>query len=162
MPILHRIAQWLAPERERQLNTERVEFQKRVRDFDIEVNSRVADIILKMDPYEPFLKKYNVIFSENWEKSDDRLDDQSRLSLYMWAYGFHKDVNFQYLIDWTKNTQGNAAIRKASNEKEWFFARACIITIELLVEEIGRLSSHYQAILDGRKQKGFDKTLAVE
>lgn len=155
------MAQWLAPERERRLNTERAYFQKRVRDFDMEVNSRVADIILKMDPLEPFLKKYHVVFSEAWDNLEDKLDSASQTALCMWAHGVHGDPYFKYLTEWIINTQGNSTLRKAKTEMEWFYGRASIATIALLTREIGRLSERYKETLDTRFG-GFDKNLAVE
>lgn len=150
-----RIARWLAPEEFAALEKQKAELEQAV-------NGRVADILFKMDPFEPLMKKYNVIFSEEWDKPEDKLNDQSRLTLFMWAYGVKKDPSFIHLTDWIRNTQGNATLRKAAQNDEWFYGRAAIATITLFVSEVGRLASHYEKILAERNGAGFDQGLVTE
>lgn len=161
LTIRSKIAGWLSPEREARLNTDRARFQDQVRNFDYEVSSRVAEIILKMDPFEPLMKKYNVIFSEEWEKPEENLDAPSQIRLFMWAYGIETDPSFRHLTDWIRNTQGNATLQKATHNDEWFYGRAAVATISLLVREVGRLASRYRDIKE-RKDDGFNEHLAVE
>lgn len=134
---------------------------KRQGELDMEVNRRVADIVAKIDPFEPFFKRYNVVFSKEWERPEDRLNPQSQLQLFMWAYQVEGDPSFKYLVDWMRNTQGNATLRKAKNENEWFYGRAAVVVVTLLVDEVTRLASHYREILAKRGQS-FDEHLTVE
>lgn len=150
MTFREHIARFLAPEY----------FQEQ-RNFTDQVNQRVADALFKMDEFEPFLRKYHVIFSADWQRAEDRLDEASKMQLFMWAYGMERDPNFKYLTDWIINTQGNATITKAQTDSEWFYGRAAIATMRLFVREVGRLSSHYQEIMESRGQT-FDEHLTVE
>lgn len=161
MRLVEHIAQWLAPEREARLNTRAAEIQKRERDLEMTINNRVADITLKMDPFEPLMKKYNVVFSEEWQHPEDNLDSQSQIRLFQWAYGIVSDPSFLHVINFFRNTQGNATLRKAKNNDEWFYGRASIATLTLLFDEIKRLASHYEDLVS-KKDTGFDPNSAVE
>lgn len=154
MTIGQRIARFLAPEDYEAIAKERSA-------IDLAVNNRVADVLFKMDPFEPLLKKYNVIFSEEWTHPEDKLDYPSQLRLYMWAYGMEKDPNFLHLTEWIQNTQGNNTLRKASHHDEWLYGRAALATITLFVEEVGRLASRYREVI-ANKDRPFDVSLAVE
>ncbi len=160
MKLVEHIARWLAPERERVLDVWAFKLNARARDLDMEVNSRVASIVMKMDPWEPLLKRYNVVFSKEWQRPEDNLDAQSQLQLFMWAYGMKHDASFNHFIEFYMNTQGNNTVRRAKNSDEWFFGRASLATLLLLKEDIGRLSLHYEERLN--KAKEFDPTLSVE
>ena len=163
------IAKWLAPDRELALDARSAgldvrqsALDLRAQDLDLEVNNRVADIVMKMDPFEPFLKKYNVIFSKEYPRPEDKLDSVSQLKMFMWAYGMYTDPSFRYLTSWIINTQGNATLRKGKTDPEWFFGRSAIVTIGLFVDEVGRLASHYKEILAKAEGETFDETLTVE
>lgn len=138
-----------------------VELAKKEEEVQMHINQRVAEVLLKMDPFEPFLKKYNVIFSEEWDRPEDNLDERSKFRLTMWAYGTKKDPSFLHLINFLRDTQGNATLRKAKNDNEWFYGRAAIATLTLFVEEIGRLSSQFEETRS-RKDQTFDEHLVVE
>lgn len=162
MTLRERIAQWLAPERSRWLDGFQKELFEKEKDIEMRVNIRVADIIMKMDPWEPLLKKYNVVFSQEYEKPEDNLNPQSQIAFFMWAHGIAEDPHFKHLMEWYVNKQGNNTLRKGTNDNEWFFGRAVVATISLLVREVGRLSARYSEVLENRKPKGFNDKLAVE
>lgn len=147
------IARILAPE-------EFAALEKKKAEMDLIVNQRIADVLFKMDPFEPLLKKYNVIFSEEWTHPEERLDDQSQIRLYAWAHGMEKDPSFLHVMNWVRNTQGNATLQKAKNDQEWLYGRAAISTITLLVKEVGRLSSKYKELLSVR-EKTFNENLPI-
>jgi hypothetical protein len=153
MTLKAALARWLAPE-------EFAELERQKQDLERATNQRVADVLLQMDPFEPFLKKYNVIFSEEWRKPEERLDEQSRIRLFMWAAGIVHDPSFKHMTAWIINTQGNNTLRKGTNDYEWFFGRAAIITMDLFVSEVGRLASRYNEML--KKRDDFDPHLAAE
>lgn len=153
MIFSERIARFLAPHVFEALEKQRQEME-------MAVNNRVADALFKMDPFEPVMKKFNVIFSELWEKPEERLDQMSQIQMFMWAYGIERDASFKYLVDWIRNTQGNATLQKGSNHDEWLYGRAAVATITLLVREIGRLASRYRDIRE--RDAGFDEHLPVE
>lgn len=136
------------------------ELEKRKKEIDYEVGDRVANTLLRMDPFEPLLKKYNIIFSEEYTHPEDKLDVPSQINLFMWANGLEGNANFKFLTDWIRNTQGNATVRKAGVDNQWFFGRAMIASITLFVEEIGRLSSRYRDMM--AKPGEFDSTLTIE
>lgn len=149
------IARLLAPE-------EFVELEKKKSDLDMQVNQRVADVLFKMDPFEPLLKKYHVVFPNEWEELKPELDLDSigAIRLCMWAYGTKTDPSFLHLVNWLRDQQGNKTLRVAKNENEWFFGRAAVATLTLFVEEIGRLSSKYEEVMSHR-DKSFDAHLPV-
>lgn len=153
MRITEIVARVLVPEEFELLKKER-------EGIELEVNSRVADILFKMDPFEPLLKKYNIIFSEEWHNVEDKLDPQSQIRLFAWAAAQESSTEFKYITNWIRNTQGNATMRKANADNQWFFGRAMVASITLFVEEIGRLSSRYRDMM--QRPDEFDTNLAVE
>lgn len=159
--IRHTIARWILSEREQELEDYEIELLAREKKMDYEINNRVAELALKIDPIEIFLKKYNVVFSKEYPHPEDRLDAVSQLRMYMWAYGMVNEPSFKYLTNWIINTQGNATLRKGKTDAEWFFGRSAVVTIGLFVDEVGRLASHYRDILN-RSQETFDENLPVE
>lgn len=146
-----RLSLWISPDVREQLR-ETVLRKQQIEDI---INGRVAEIITQMDPFEPLMRKYHGIFSEQYTRPEDKLDEPSRIRLFMWAYGVEKEASFKHLVDWIANTQGNATIRKASNDHEWFYGRASLAVTLLLTEEVSRLASHYRAIL-AKRDKEFD------
>lgn len=138
------------------------ELLEREKSIDNEVNDRVATILAKMDPFEPLLRKYNLVFSQEYDHPEDRLDEQSQLRMFMWAHGIEEDPSFRFLTDWIRNTQGNATVRKSSTDQQWFFGRAMVASISLFVDEVSRLSSRYKDILAERDGQGFDPHLPTE
>lgn len=154
MRIGERIARFLAPQ-----VFEALEKQKQELEF--VVNNRVADALFKMDPFEPLMKKYNVVFSEEWERPEERLDEISQIRMYTWAYGVETDPSFRHIMNWFRNTQGNATLQKGKHHDEWLYGRAAVSTITLLVREVGRLASRYRDIMT-EKGHEFDEHLPVE
>lgn len=156
------IADVISPERNQSHKIKVLHIQAREKDIDNEVNDRVATILSKMDPFEPLLRKYNIIFSEEYLHPEDRLDDRSQLQMFMWAWGIESDPSYKYLIDWIRNTQGNATVRKSSTDQQWFFGRAMVASISLFATEVSRLSSRYKDILAERDGQSFDKNLPID
>lgn len=156
------LARWLAPEREELFDVKLLHLQKREKDLDMEVNQRVADYLSKMDPFEPLLKKYNVVFSQEYTRPEQKLNEQSQIQLFMWANGVESDPSFKHLINWFRDTQGNATLRKAKTDHEWLYGRAALATLTLFAEEVSRLSSRYKDILAERSGQTFDAGLPVE
>lgn len=150
---MKRFVKWLAREELAALEKQKAELEMRV-------NQRVADVIAQMDPFEPVLRKYNVIFSEEYTHPESKLSEQSQLQFFMWASAQKQDPYFGHLMDWIRNTQGNATLRQASNDREWDYGRAAIATITLLIGEVGRLASRYEDIL-ARRDQGFNENLPV-
>ena len=153
----HSIAAWIAPERAQAL---RVYGEKLAKAEEI-INQRVAMALMQMDPFEPFMKKYHGIFSKEYERVEDKLDEPSQIHLFTWAYGIKDSPEFKYLTDWILNTQGNNTVRRAKTEFEWFYGRAAIATIMLFIDEVSRLASKYQDIL-ARKDQEFNSNVTVE
>lgn len=154
MTIRSYIARFLSPKEFEELERQRKFIDERV-------NQRVADFILKMDPFEPLMRKYHVAFSGEYGHPEDRLAEADKLGLYMWAYGTFRDPHFNRVMDWARDKQGNNTLRQGKHNDEWLFGRACIASFTLLIDEVGRLASKYEEYVSGRN-KTFDKNLVVE
>lgn len=114
-------------------------------DFEKQVDGRVADLMLKFDPFEFLMKEFHGIFSEDFERPEERLDERSVLNLTMWAYKQKEDPSFTYLLEWIMNTQGNETLRHAPvTTDRILYGRAQLSTMLLFKKEIGRLSLLYE------------------
>ena len=115
------------------------------KEIDMVVDQRVAEVLLRMDPLEPLIREYHGIFSEYFTQPDEKLDDQSRLRLSMWAYKEKHDVEAKYFSEWIMNTAGNAYIGLTNPKPETTaYFRAQIANEMLRKKEIGRLSLYYE------------------
>ena len=127
------------------------------------INNRVAEIITHMDPFEPLMKKFNGIFSVEYERPEDQLNEQSRIGMYMWGWQQHNDIHFQYMVDWIMNKSGNSLLKTGNpTELQTFYKRAEIANMILYRKEVGRLSSIYEDLLSRNKGEDFDSSSAVE
>lgn len=152
-----KIANWIAPHDWPGV----VHVDETLKNIDHLVNQRVAEAIMRMDPFEPFFRKFHVIFSEQYARPEDNLNSQGKILLYSWAYSNARDPSFKHLTEWIQNVQGNNTLRKATNDYEWFFGRCAVIMIELFVEQVGRLSRQYEEMAS-RSEERFDASLSVE
>ncbi len=126
-----------------------------------EANLRVAKIIAGMDPWEPVLKLFHGVFSEEYERPEDNLDARSQMSLYMWANHAYKDPGFKYVTDWICNTFGNETLKRAPISAERTqYGRAQISSIILFKKEMKRLSNLYEESI--KPDGDFDKHITVE
>jgi len=153
MTIRQRLVQWV-------FSKELQELHEREDQLTREVNQRVAFIVSQLDPFEPLLKQFHGVFSEEFTSAEDNLSEPAQLALFMWAYTQKNDPYFKHLTSFLLNTQGNATIRQAQNDREWFFGRAVISTLLLFIREVERLSSHYEDIL-AKRDRSFDPYLPV-
>ena len=137
-------------------------------DHEMEANKRVADIILQMDPYSPLMKKFNGAFSGKFNHPEDKLDARSQLLLKTLGYQLRDDPSFKYLTEWVMNTEGNAMLRAPARTNEergeiLMWGKAQISAITLFVEELGRLGSLYEELLESQKKEvGFNSENPVE
>ena len=126
------------------------------------VNQRVASIIMKMDPFEPFFQKFGGVFSKNVVKPGDNLNEQSKILLEMWANKTHTDPSFIYLCDWLRDKQGQDMVQKGNPTAEnILYSRALFSIVVSLQDEIRRLSGLYDERLKG-KDEDFDTIITVE
>jgi hypothetical protein len=150
-----KLAQFVAPEPFAELAECEKRAEEKMASVDIMVNQRVASLMAHMDPFEPLMKMYNGIFSQEWERPEDKLDERSKLNMRMWAYSQARDPCFKYLTDWIANTQGNATLKKGNPTPDTIlYGRAQISTVMLYKREIGRLSQAYEELLN--KDKEFE------
>lgn len=125
------------------------------------VGQRVAETLAKMDPFEHLFKEFHGIFSEEFERPEEKLDTRSRLSLTMWAYQQATDPSFKFLTNWVMNTQGNETLKRAAVTPERIlYGRAQISSTLLFVNEIKRLGALYEDML--KKDQPFDEVATVE
>lgn len=141
--------------------SEFADLQKQREGLEMEVNRRVADYLAKMDPFEPLLRKYNVIFSEEYDKPEANLNSQSQFQMFSWAYAQVTDPSYRHLMNWLRNKQGNATLQKGTHDGHYLYGRAAVATITLLVEEVSRLASRYKDIM-AEKTGEFDRNLPVD
>lgn len=126
-----------------------------------EANVRVARIISSMDPFEPVLKLFHGVFSEEYERPEDPLDVRSQYNLKMWAHQVYKDPSFKYITDWIMNTFGNETLKRGPISKERTeYGRAQISTMLLFKMEVKRLSNLYEESI--KPDEPFDKNVTVE
>lgn len=128
-----------------------------------EVNRRVAEYVSRLDPFEPLMKEFSGIFSREFERVEDQLNDQGRTTMLAWAWTQAKDPHFQRITDWIIDTQANETLKRAPVTTERImYGRAQISGMILLRQEVGRLASLYQKILDGGKGESFSSEITVE
>lgn len=126
-----------------------------------EVNLRVAEIMNKTDPFDPVLKLFHGIFSEEFERPEDSLDKRSQLNMEMFANRTVKDPSFKYLTDWVMNVAGNECLKRAPISAERTqYARAQIANMLLFKRELERLSNLYEEML--KPEQEFDKNVTIE
>lgn len=122
-----------------------------------EVNRRVAEALTKMDVLHVLLKDTHATFSKEYERPEDKLNPQGRLSMEMWGYTQFKDPNFDYLLDWIIDTFANNTLRKADITPERIlYGRAQIVATELIRQEVRRLCTAYEDRMEMHKPKPFD------
>ncbi len=155
------VAAIIAPEYKEEMTATQAVLEIRAKEADHRVNQRVADILNTMDPFEPILKKYHVIFSEEYPHPEDKLAQKSQYDFFLWAFSLEQDPNYKYLTDWIQNVQGNATVRQAKNSEEWFFGRATLAFITLYRREVSRLANRYKDII-AKRDGSFDAFLPVE
>lgn len=162
-----KIAAFVAPERSRRLYTLQQDLGNLAKNIDWETNRRVAEIVSKMDPFEPLMKQFHGIFSEEFQHPEEKLDTSGKLTMYMMGHRIAKDPHFKYLTDWIANGQGNATLKAKGLTREnaadiMLYGRAQISTITLLLKELGRLGSNYEEILAKQEEGAFTSTNTVE
>ena len=131
-----------------------------------EVNLRVAKIMADMDPLAPVLKMYHGVFSDEYERPEDKLDKRSQFNMKMWAWQMYRDPSFKYITDWIMNTFGNETLKrvpindeKLASQRLWY-GRAQIATMILFKKEMKRLSKLYEEMTKSPEE--FDKHTTIE
>lgn len=124
---------------------------------------RVAETLSKMDPFEPAMKLFHGIFSEEFEHPEEKLDAAGQLRLTMWAYQQSTDPAFRHMTEWVMNSAGNETVKRAPVTVErGLYGRAQIASMVLFVKEIGRLGGIYEDYLAKQKVETFDEHITVE
>lgn len=125
------------------------------------VNQRVASFIATMDPFEPLMRSFNCIFTDDFERSEDGLNALEQLRLKNWAYGTRDDASFKHLIQWMINSQGNAALKKGNPTPETIlYSRAMLAAPVLMQKEVRRLAQLYEELVAGKDS--FDPYTVTE
>jgi len=126
-----------------------------------ESNQRVAKIMAGLDPFEPVLKLFHGIFSEEFERPEEKLSERSQTEMKMFAWRTIKDPNFKYLTDWVMNMAGNETMKRAPVSAERTqYGRAQIANMILFKRELQRLSNLYEEMLKDPEE--FDEHVTVE
>lgn len=154
MTLRERAARFLAPSVFAQVEV-------REKALEQEVNQRVARFLTAMDPFEPLMRSFNCIFTEDFDKSEDGLNALEQLRLKNWAYGTRDDASFKHLIQWVINSQGNAALKKGNPTPETIlYSRAMLAAPVLLQREVKRLAQLYEELV--AEKEGFDPHTITE
>lgn len=157
-----RIAVWLAPEYKMEAQVLRA-INK---DWEKKINQRVAKIISELDPVDLLMKEYNGIFSKDFDRAEERLDERSRIEMYMWGWRQKHDPCFEHMVNWIMDSAGNETMKGKILDENFksrmLYGRAQISNMILLKKEVGRLSSLYEEILEEKKGKEFDSSVGVE
>lgn len=155
-----KIARWLTKGYIQSLDTAHA---KAMLDIDMQVNQRVAKMISEMDPFEPLMKQFHGVFSEQYEHPEQRLDTPSRMRMYMWGWQQETDPHFHHLMNWIMNTQGNETLRHAPVTPERIlYGRAQLSCMLLFKNEVARLSNLYLEEKARMENGDFDPTLTVD
>lgn len=128
------------------------------------MQSRLAQAMLGIDPFEVLMKEFHGVFSEEYQRPEEGLNDQGRIQMLMFGYRTFEDPSFNHLINWMMNTQGNATLRAPHLNRDtaldvMLYGRAQISTGILLKKEVSRLASLYQEMID--KQKGEGSSIST-
>lgn len=130
--------------------------------MEYEINKRVAETLLKMDPFEPLLRKYHGVFSDAFDRPEDNLDSPSQMKLSMWAYGQKHDIQGNFFSNWILNSAGNDLIKLTNPSIERIGYHRALIANEILRKrEIGRLALAYEELIK-KKDDEFDSSVGVE
>ena len=124
------------------------------------VSQKVAVIVSKLDPMELVLKKYNGSFLDEYERADERLNEQGRIQMEQFGYQFYNDECFELLMNWVANRQATMTFKKARNTEDLLFGQATLLVVEVIKKEVKRLHSLY--LERTRPEEGFDRTKTVE
>lgn len=158
-----RIRAWLFRSETDALIRQQSLLDERERHIEQAVNQRVAEVLTKMDPFEPVMRMYRGVFGETFERPEERLDAQSILRLQTLGYTLADDPSFNYLCEWIMNSQGNETLTKAAVTPERIlYGRAQISGVLAFRKEVRRLSEAYKDVLDGRKASSFDPNISTD
>lgn len=148
--------------RETLLIAREVNVIRKQKEVEFKVNQRVAEVMIKMDPLEPLFRKYNVLFSKEYEHPEESLDERSKLSMYMWGFQQNKDPHFHRFANWIIDCYGNQLLKKSNPSPEnLLYNRAQMSGMILAKAEIQRLSNIYEKIVTNREDE-IDETVTVE
>lgn len=147
---------FLVEKNQKDVDNERKEIEKKSQ-------QRVAEIISKMDLFEPLMKKFNGTFSVEYEHVEDALNEQGKIGMYMWAWQQKGDPHFQRMVSWIMDKSGNSLMKLGNpTELQVFYKRAEIANMILYRKEVGRLASNYEELLAKNKGEDFDPNVGVE
>lgn len=160
--IRKQVAFFIAPEYRDAIAVRDLELQEKEQKIEEKINSRVAQILMQMDPFEPILRQFHGVFSDEYEQVEERFDEQSKVRMYMWAYGQRDDPQANFLSDFIMNTAGNEVLkRKEPTPERILYFRSQIANEILRKSEISRLALHYEEIIK-RKDEEFDSSVGIE
>lgn len=146
------LAVFLAPSYFKEIEERVLKAEEKALTAEERANQRLVQTLAQMDPLEPAMKEFHGIFSKEFEKPEQKLDERSYLGFIMWAYQQKTDPHFNYMIDWIMNSAGNETIKRAPiTEARTQYGRAQISNMVLFRKEIGRLSSLYEEKLEKNK-----------
>lgn len=131
------------------------------------INQRVAEIVSKMDPFEPLMKEFHGAFSEDYQRPEEQLNEPGKLQMYMFGHRWMQDPSFTYLCDWIMNQHGSMVFKAAHLNRDTaldivLYAKAQISTMVLLRKELGRLSSLYQEVIQKNDNEAINSFNTVE
>lgn len=131
--------------------------------FEESVGRRVAEIMNRMDPFEPVLRRFGGVFSREKPRPEDGLDARSSLLLKTWAYQQRDDPSFRFMYEWVMDGQGRDAVQKGNPTPETIlWSRSLLTVMPLWKREVDRLGGLYEDILNSSRGQEFDDSVSVE
>lgn len=130
------------------------------RSFDQRVDQRVAKVLTERDPFEPLLENFKGTFAEEYERPEERLNQQGQIAMRIWGWQQTKDPSFIHITDWIMDKAGNQLIKKGlpSTDRQ-LFTRAQISTMLLLRKEASRLATLYEEMIGPEQEFTSDSTV---
>lgn len=162
-----KIAAFIAPERSHRLYKLQEDLLILGRNIDQETNRRVAEIIAKLDPFEPLMREFHGLFSQEFQHPEQNLDQPGQLGMYMMGHRIVHDPHFKYLTDWIMNAHANEMFRRPNLTRDnaldaVLYVKAQLSAMILLKKELGRLGSNYEEILNKKEDEAFTSTSTVD
>lgn len=162
-----KIAALVAPERSRRLYVLQQDLGNLAKNIDQETSRRVAEIVSKMDAFEPLMKEFHGLFSQEFRHPEENLDQPGQLGMYMMGHRVVNDPHFKHLTDWIMNAHANEMFKRPNLNRDnaldaVLYVKAQLSSMILLKRELGRLGSNYEEILHKNEDEAFNRDSITE
>lgn len=159
----NRLARAIAPKYFKMLEEAADQANKRAHEAEFSANQRYAKMVADMDPLEPLFAKLSIVYSQEFTRPEEKLNEAGQIGFMMWAWQQRDDTYFNFLLDWITNSHGNETVKRAPITPERvMYGRAQISSMVLLKKEVGRLASLYEEKLEKMRGDDFDSSSSAD